>query len=214
MHNFMPMPSSSIHVDHDLLEAERRASFMNHLKHNLHNFWRDRLSEIRDAPTDVKTPHTLPLARIKKVMKSDEKVRMISADTPVLFSKACELFVMELSVRAWMHTQLNNRKTLQRNDVAFAIRDHSLLAFLKDIVPLESHLRDDDESIPNAQLQDDEPIPNNTNNTNNNNNIDHGVYVPHPLPPNYMQELGGDEHQMAFPMSYPHNFNHLSLEIN
>lgn len=66
---------------------------------------------------------------------------MISAETPVLFSKACELFVMELSVRAWMHTQLNNRKTLQRNDVAFAIRDHSLLAFLNDIVPLESHLR-------------------------------------------------------------------------
>ncbi|XP_042027073.1 nuclear transcription factor Y subunit C-4-like [Salvia splendens] len=164
------------------------------------NTWRQ-----SSTVSDVKTPHTLPLARIKKVMKSDEKVRMISADTPVLFSKACELFVMELSVRAWMHTQLNNRKTLQRNDVAFAIRDHSLLAFLNDIVPLESHLRDDDESIPNTQFQDnDEPIPNN----NNNNNTDHGVYVPHPLPPNYMQELGGDDHQMAFPMNFPHNFNH------
>ncbi|KAL1536956.1 nuclear transcription factor Y subunit C-3-like [Salvia divinorum] len=203
MHNFMPMPSSSIHVDHDLLEAERRASFMNHLKHNLHNFWRERLSEICDAPTDVRTPHTLPLARIKKVMKSDDKVRMISADTPVLFSKACELFVMELSVRAWMHTQLNNRKTLQRNDVAYAIRDHSLLAFLNDVVPLESHLRDDDESIPNTQIfqDDDECIP------NNNNNTDHGVYVPHSLPPNYLQELGGDDHHMAFPVNFPHNFN-------
>jgi len=33
--------------------------------------------------------HQLPLARIKKIMKSDEDVRMISSETPVLFAKAC-----------------------------------------------------------------------------------------------------------------------------
>ena len=33
--------------------------------------------------------HSLPLARIKKIMKSDEDVRMISIETPVLFAKAC-----------------------------------------------------------------------------------------------------------------------------
>lgn len=32
----------------------------------------------------------LPLARIKKVMKSDPDVKMISAEVPVLLSKACE----------------------------------------------------------------------------------------------------------------------------
>lgn len=63
--------------------------------------------------------------------------QMISADTPVVFAKACEMFIMELTLRAWMHTQENKRRTLQRNDVANAIRDEDLLVFLKDIVPME-----------------------------------------------------------------------------
>jgi hypothetical protein len=32
-------------------------------------------------------------------MKSDEDVRMISAEAPVLFAKACELFVMDMTIR-------------------------------------------------------------------------------------------------------------------
>jgi nuclear transcription factor Y gamma len=43
---------------------------------------------------DFKT-HALPLARIKKIMKSDEDVRMISSEAPALFAKACELFILE-----------------------------------------------------------------------------------------------------------------------
>jgi hypothetical protein len=42
----------------------------------------------RETP-DFKT-YNLPLARIKKVMKSDEEVKMISAEAPIMFSKACE----------------------------------------------------------------------------------------------------------------------------
>lgn len=30
----------------------------------------------------------LPLARVKKIMKADEDVKMISAEAPVLFAKA------------------------------------------------------------------------------------------------------------------------------
>jgi len=56
--------------------------------------------------------HCLPLARIKKIMKSDEDVRMISAEAPVLFSKACEIFIIELTHRAWANTQESKRRTL------------------------------------------------------------------------------------------------------
>ena len=38
---------------------------------------------------------------------------MISADAPVFFAKACELFILDLTMRAFMHTQDNKRKTLQ-----------------------------------------------------------------------------------------------------
>lgn len=42
--------------------------------------------------------HTLPIARIKKVMKSDIDVKplMISAEAPIMFAKACEIFVEEV----------------------------------------------------------------------------------------------------------------------
>lgn len=45
--------------------------------------------------SDFKT-HNLPLARIKKIMKSDEDVRMISSEAPALFARACEIFILEV----------------------------------------------------------------------------------------------------------------------
>eukprot|EP00795_Rhopilema_esculentum_P007831 gene7831-13702_t len=77
----------------------------------------------------------LPLARIKKIMKQDEEVKMISAEAPVLFSKAAEIFISELSLRAWIHTEDNKRRTLQRNDIALAITKYDQFDFLIDIVP-------------------------------------------------------------------------------
>lgn len=77
----------------------------------------------------------LPLARIKKIMKLDEDVKMISAEAPVLFAKAAEIFIHELTLRAWIHTEDNKRRTLQRNDIAMAITKYDQFDFLIDIVP-------------------------------------------------------------------------------
>ncbi len=60
---------------------------------------------------------------------------MISAEAPVLFSKAAEMFIAELSLRAWLHTEDNKRRTLQRNDIAMAITKCDQFDFLIDIVP-------------------------------------------------------------------------------
>ena len=49
--------------------------------------------------TEYKTHNDLPLARIKRVMKANEDVRMISAEAPVLLAKAVEMFVVDLSMR-------------------------------------------------------------------------------------------------------------------
>ena len=67
-------------------------------------------------------------------MKLDEDVKMISAETPLLISKACELFIIELAYRAWIHTIESNRRTLQRNDIAQAISQNDFYDFLLDIV--------------------------------------------------------------------------------
>lgn len=96
-------------------------------------FWSNQMQEIEQT-TDFKN-HSLPLARIKKIMKADEDVRMISAEAPVVFAKACEMFILELTLRSWIHTEENKRRTLQKNDIAAAISRTDVFDFLVDIIP-------------------------------------------------------------------------------
>lgn len=101
----------------------------------LAQFWPKVTEEIKKITTmDLKT-QSLPLARIKKIMKLDGDVKMISAEAPMLFSKAAEIFIHELTLRAWVHTEDNKRRTLQRNDIAMAITKYDQFDFLIDIVP-------------------------------------------------------------------------------
>lgn len=109
----------------------------------LATFWPRVTSEVRSKPLLVTKTGSkkdepiqeLPLARIKKIMKQDGDVKMISAEAPILFSKAAEIFISELSLRAWIHTEDNKRRTLQRNDIAMAITKYDQFDFLIDIVP-------------------------------------------------------------------------------
>ncbi|KAE9615968.1 hypothetical protein Lal_00017761 [Lupinus albus] len=105
------------------------------LQQQLQQFWATQYQEIEKV-TDFKN-HSLPLARIKKIMKADEDVRMISAEAPVIFARACEMFILELTLRSWNHTEENKRRTLQKNDIAAAITRTDIFDFLVDIVPRE-----------------------------------------------------------------------------
>jgi len=99
----------------------------------LNRHWQEQFKSIEN--TKAFKRHKLPLARIKKIMKSDEDVRMISAEAPILFAKACEMFIIELTIRSWIHTEEGKRRTLQRNDIASAISKTDIFDFLIDIVP-------------------------------------------------------------------------------
>merc|ERR1719410_2678989 len=106
----------------------------------------------------------LPLAKIKKIMKSEDVILqelerdrleklaaeegqsatptnekstkfMISGEAPVLMSKACELMIKDLSFRAWRHTERNRRRTLQKQDLHAAVGESEVYDFLIDIVP-------------------------------------------------------------------------------
>ncbi|XP_010940755.1 nuclear transcription factor Y subunit C-2-like [Elaeis guineensis] len=80
-------------------------------------------------------PHSLPLARIKKIMKrSGDDVKMISGEAPIVFSKACELFIEELTQRAWMMTLQGKRRTLHKEDVAAAVMATDIFDFLVEMV--------------------------------------------------------------------------------
>lgn len=60
---------------------------------------------------------------------------MISGEAPIIFAKACEIFILELTLRAWTQTEENKRRTLQRSDVAAAVSKNDTFDFLIDIVP-------------------------------------------------------------------------------
>ncbi|XP_071701960.1 nuclear transcription factor Y subunit C-1-like [Rutidosis leptorrhynchoides] len=141
----------------------------------LQMFWNYQRQEIEQV-NDFKN-HQLPLARIKKIMKADEDVRMISAEAPILFAKACELFILELTIRSWLHAEENKRRTLQKNDIAAAITRTDIFDFLVDIVPRDHEINKDDVS---SVVGGGGGIMGN-NNINNNNTVASGL--PYYYPP-------------------------------
>lgn len=102
-----------------------------------HKFWKKQRIDMEDLPIgteqDFKNHNDLPLARIKRIMKSDEDVRMISAEAPVLFAKACEIFVLELTIRSWGAAEKCKRKTIMKEDVDTAIKNTDIFDFLVNL---------------------------------------------------------------------------------
>ncbi|KMZ64202.1 Nuclear transcription factor Y subunit C-2 [Zostera marina] len=81
--------------------------------------------------------HNLPLAKIKKIMKSDDDVHMIAAEAPVVFARACEMFILQLTRQSYGYTEESKRKTLQKTDIAMAISNNDIFDFLVDVLPTE-----------------------------------------------------------------------------
>ncbi|KLO08547.1 histone-fold-containing protein [Schizopora paradoxa] len=102
----------------------------------LRSFWQRQIDTVEQENPDFRHP-PLPLARIKKVMKSDPDVKMIAADAPILFCKACEIFIEEITARAFIVADSNKRRTLSRSDIAKALSKSDQFDFLIDIVPRE-----------------------------------------------------------------------------
>ncbi|KAF8472449.1 histone-fold-containing protein [Kalaharituber pfeilii] len=107
-----------------------------HYRDILTTYWQQIITQLENEDHDYKV-HQLPLARIKKVMKADPEVKMISAEAPILFAKGCDIFITELTIRAWIHAEENKRRTLQRSDIASALAKSDMFDFLIDIVPRE-----------------------------------------------------------------------------
>ncbi|KZP07557.1 histone-fold-containing protein [Athelia psychrophila] len=100
----------------------------------LRSFWQRQIDAAEQETPDYRHP-PLPLARIKKVMKSDPEAKMIAADAPILFCKACEMFISEITARAFIIADSNKRRTLSRADISKALSKSDQFDFLIDIVP-------------------------------------------------------------------------------
>ncbi|CAM9341495.1 unnamed protein product [Ectocarpus sp. 4 AP-2014] len=120
------------------LSDEENVAYLKNMKEQQTKFWAEQMQEMNvleiGTEQDFKTHNDLPLARIKRIMKSDEDVRMISAEAPVLFAKACEMFILELTLRSWCYSEKNKRRTLQKEDIQAAIRKTEIFDFLVDVI--------------------------------------------------------------------------------
>jgi nuclear transcription factor Y gamma len=60
---------------------------------------------------------------------------MVSQEALSIYAKACELFILDLTMRGCAHAISNRRRTLQRSDLAAAALDSDPFDFLIDIIP-------------------------------------------------------------------------------
>eukprot|EP00592_Proboscia_alata_P020089 CAMPEP_0194402644 /NCGR_PEP_ID=MMETSP0176-20130528/1310_1 /TAXON_ID=216777 /ORGANISM="Proboscia alata, Strain PI-D3" /LENGTH=406 /DNA_ID=CAMNT_0039200075 /DNA_START=86 /DNA_END=1307 /DNA_ORIENTATION=+ len=145
-----------------MTSTQNDASTSLNVEEQIDHLWKDAVDQITkiDPSRENWKAQNLPLARIKKIMKSEEGIYqfenmqsddptqssnnsggtpahrfMIAGEAPVLLGKACELMIREVTKRAWSHTEKNRRRTLQRQDVHAAVAESDVYDFLIDIVP-------------------------------------------------------------------------------
>lgn len=64
---------------------------------------------------------------------------MVSGEAPALFAKACELFIIDLTLHSWQNTEDDKRPMLRRNDIAKAVRETELFDFLDEVLFPNDH---------------------------------------------------------------------------
>ena len=88
------------------------------------------LDEIKTLEQAALKQHSFPLSRIKKIMKADEDVKLITKEVLPLMVKSCEFFIQELVYNSWVHTEEDRRVTLNRADLLCFINRTEILDFL------------------------------------------------------------------------------------
>ncbi|XP_014444679.1 chromatin accessibility complex protein 1 [Tupaia chinensis] len=78
---------------------------------------------------------SLPLSRIRVIMKSSPEVSSINQEALVLTAKATELFVQYLATHSYRHGSGKERKALTYSDLANAAAGSETFQFLADILP-------------------------------------------------------------------------------
>ncbi|CAG7853278.1 SubName: Full=Unplaced genomic scaffold CY34scaffold_73, whole genome shotgun sequence {ECO:0000313/EMBL:KIK43818.1} [Serendipita indica DSM 11827] len=146
------------------------------LEQFLVNFWQRQVDAAETDPPPYGRHPPLPLARIKKVMKSDPDVRMIASDAPVLFCKACESTYKpvassalgyvtphiprlttrrdhEITCRAFLVADAHKRRTISKADIAKALAKSDHFDFLIDVVPRDEAERAKTQKAINSGLE-------------------------------------------------------------
>ncbi|KAM0685655.1 CCAAT- binding transcription factor component [Conglomerata obtusa] len=113
---------------------EQNYNFKNNTRAKLQQYWNEAFKSANEDKMSTRE-FNLPLARIKRLMKVEEEVKMVASEVPILFSKVTEKFVEELTARAWINTEENKRRILQKIDLGAAVKTSDMFDFLIYIIP-------------------------------------------------------------------------------
>ncbi|XP_075405339.1 chromatin accessibility complex protein 1-like [Tenrec ecaudatus] len=108
---------------------------------------------------------SLPLSRIRVIMKSSPEVSSINQEALVLTAKATELFVQYLANYSYRHGGGRDRRALSYSDLAHATQEADAFQFLADILPkkilaskylkmLKEQMREDEEEEEDGEEDD------------------------------------------------------------
>ncbi|XP_044514232.1 chromatin accessibility complex protein 1 [Gracilinanus agilis] len=78
---------------------------------------------------------SLPLSRIRVIMKSSPEVSSINQEALVLTAKATELFVQYLATYSYKHGSGKEKKALIYSDLSNTAEESETFQFLSDILP-------------------------------------------------------------------------------
>ncbi|KAI9799052.1 MAG: hypothetical protein M1833_004246 [Piccolia ochrophora] len=88
----------------------------------------------RTLPSDVEVKTKFPVARIKRIMQADEDVGKVAQVTPVVVSKALELFMISLVTKAADEAKSKTSKRVTAAHLKQAISKDEQFDFLQDII--------------------------------------------------------------------------------
>ncbi|XP_039377036.1 chromatin accessibility complex protein 1 [Mauremys reevesii] len=78
---------------------------------------------------------SLPLSRIRVIMKSSPEVSSINQDALFLTAKATELFVQYLATYSYKHGRGKEKRALTYSDLSHTAEESEIFQFLADILP-------------------------------------------------------------------------------
>ncbi|KAJ1265677.1 hypothetical protein BS78_08G094100 [Paspalum vaginatum] len=112
----------------------------------IQEFWRKRQEEI-EVIEDFRE-RAFPMTRLRKLICAEKGKMMMSFDTPSFLTKVSEIFVQEITFRAWMCAMSHNRGIIVDSDIAEAIASTQSYDFLKDVL-LDNQEEHKSEPCPN-----------------------------------------------------------------
>ncbi|TRY71693.1 hypothetical protein TCAL_01010 [Tigriopus californicus] len=97
---------------------------------------------------------SLPMTRVKTIMKSSPDVETVSQESLFLITKATELFIMYLTKLAQRNG--DNDQSVTYRDLAAVVQRKDSMEFLHDIVPKKIKVSEYLEIMKNEKLDDDD----------------------------------------------------------